>query len=149
MKRLLVLALCSASAFADSPPPVGLNSPVGKWKTIDDSSGKPRSLVEITEKDGILEGKIVKLFREPNEEQNPMCEECDGEKKGKPILGMQILSGLKKERQKWAGGRVLDPKNGKTYNCYVKLIEDGKKLEMRGYLGGITLLGRTQVWERQ
>jgi uncharacterized protein (DUF2147 family) len=128
---------------------VDMSSPVGKWKTIDDATGQPKSLVEIIEKDGMLEGKIVELFRAPTEDQNPLCKECEGDKKDQPIKGMVIMSALKKERQKWTGGKILDPKTGKVYNCYLKLVESGKKLEMRGFIGGISLLGRTQIWERQ
>lgn len=141
MKFVLPLLFLSLPAFADS-------SPLGKWRTIDDETGKPKSIVEITEKDGMLEGKILKLFRDPKEDQNPKCTECEGEKKGQPIIGMTILWGLKKERHKWTGGHVLDPKNGKVYHATVKVVDDGKKLEMRGFIGGISLLGRTQTWER-
>jgi uncharacterized protein (DUF2147 family) len=127
---------------------VAQNSIVGQWKTIDDETHKPKSIIEIFEKDGVYNGKIVKLFREPSEEQNPKCDKCSGDKKDQFILGMQNLNGLKKDSDtQWSGGEILDPKNGKTYSCKAELIEDGKKLKMRGFIG-ISLLGRTQVWER-
>jgi uncharacterized protein (DUF2147 family) len=127
---------------------VAQNSIVGQWKTIDDETHKPKSIIEIFEKDGVYNGKIVKLFREPTEDQNPKCDKCSGDKKDQLILGMQNLNGLKKDSDtRWSGGEILDPKNGKTYSCKAELIEDGKKLKMRGFIG-ISLLGRTQVWER-
>jgi uncharacterized protein (DUF2147 family) len=62
---------------------------------------------------------------------------------------MTILSGLKKDRDDvWAGGEILDPGNGKTYRCKVKLIDGGRKLEVRGFIG-VSLLGRTQTWIRE
>jgi uncharacterized protein (DUF2147 family) len=124
------------------------NSIVGQWKTIDDGTHKPKSIIEIFEQDGVYNGKIVKLFREPTEDQNPKCDKCTGDKKDQLIIGMQNLNGLKKDSDtEWSGGEILDPKNGKTYSCKAELIDGGKKLKMRGYIG-ISLLGRTQVWER-
>ena len=125
------------------------NSIAGRWKTIDDETGKPKSIVVITEADGVITGKIERLFREPTEDQNPKCDKCSGDKKDQLIIGMQILSGLKKDRDtKWSGGEILDPKNGKTYSCKVEIIENGEKLKLRGFIG-VSLLGRTQVWQRE
>ena len=73
---------------------------------------------------------------------------CDGDRKGKPVNGMTILWGLKKDGDSWANGKILDPHNGKVYSAKMKLVEGGRKLEVRGFLG-VSLLGRTQVWERQ
>lgn len=140
---ILALVLISNTSWAMA----SLDSPLGKWKTIDDVTKKPKSIVEITEKDGMLEGKILKLFREPTEEQNPKCDKCSGERKDKPIIGMNILWNLKKEGSKWSDGSILDPKNGSRYNSTIKVVDSGKKLDVRGYIG-ISLLGRTQTWER-
>ncbi len=124
-------------------------SPAGKWKSIDDETNKPKSIIEIFEKDGQLYGKIEKLFRKSDEDQNPKCDKCSGAQKDQLIIGMQILSGLKKDSDiKWSGGEIIDPNNGKTYSCKVTLTEDGKKLEVRGFIG-FSLLGRTQVWDRE
>tara|TARA_B110001454_G_C12723308_1_gene436516 strand:+ start:58056 stop:58517 length:462 start_codon:yes stop_codon:yes gene_type:complete len=142
-KSVLVLSFLASAAFANSA------TAVGTWKTIDDETGNVKSLVEITEADGQLTGKVVKLFRKPEEDQDPKCDKCSGDKKDKPIMGLQILWGLKKDGDnKWSGGEIMDPKKGKTYSCKMELSEDGKKLKVRGFLG-ISLLGRTQTWERQ
>lgn len=138
----LLTACFSLSVWAQS-------TPVGKWKTIDDETKQPKSIVEIFEKDGVLYGRIDKLFRNADEDQNPKCDKCSGDKKDQLILGMQILNGLKKDSDtKWEDGEILDPKNGKTYSCKVELVEDGKKLKVRGFIG-FSLLGRTQMWERE
>ena len=139
---LIAAVLAAPAAWAQN------NSPVGLWKTIDDSTGKPRSLVRITENNGVVSGKIEKLIREPSEDQNPVCDKCDGELKGKPVLGMTILNGLQKDGDSYSGGTVLDPHNGKTYKAKITLKDDGKKLEMRGYIGA-PLFGRTQTWIRE
>ncbi|MGZ3773400.1 MAG: DUF2147 domain-containing protein [Pseudobdellovibrionaceae bacterium] len=125
-----------------------LNTPVGKWKTIDDETKQTKSIVEISENKGQLSGKIVKLFRKPDEDQNPKCDKCTGDKKDKPILDMEILEGMTQDGDVWSGGHILDPKNGKTYKCKIKVVEGGKKLEVRGFIG-FSLIGRTQVWERE
>jgi len=125
------------------------SSPAGTWKTIDDETGKIKSIVEIwVGSDGKLYGKIIKLFKEPHEDQDPVCDKCSGDKKDQKIIGMQIMWELEKESDtEWEDGQILDPKNGKTYGCEIEIIENGSKLRVRGYLG-FSLLGRTQTWLR-
>ena len=138
---LIALGLMSTLAAANE-------NPVGLWRTIDDKSGKEKSLVRVVESNGQLQITIEKLFREPGEEPNPLCDKCPGEKKNKPVIGMQIGSGLKKDGDVWSGGEILDPQNGKTYKCKVWLEDKGKKLNVRGFIG-VSVLGRTQVWVRE
>ena len=118
---------------------------VGLWKTIDDKTHKPKSVVKIYKKsDGKYYGKIVKLFPEPGDDPNPKCDKCSGSRHNKPILGMEILTGLKKVgKNDWDDGKILDPESGNVYD--VKMwLEDGK-LHVRGYIGW-SLIGRSQVW---
>ncbi|MFC1887325.1 DUF2147 domain-containing protein [Candidatus Cloacimonadota bacterium] len=122
-------------------------SPVGKWKTIDDETGEPKSIIEIWEENGMLYGRIEFLFLEPDEDPNPLCDKCTGELKDQPVLGMVILKDLKQSGQQWKGGTILDPDNGKTYKCKIEVIEEGKRLKVRGFIG-VSLLGRTQYWEK-
>jgi uncharacterized protein (DUF2147 family) len=140
---LLLIALGLISTLA-----AATENPVGLWRTIDDKSGKEKSLVRVSESNGQLQITIEKLFREPGEEPNPLCDKCPGEKKNKPVIGMQIGSGLKKDGDVWSGGEILDPQNGKTYKCKVWLEDKGKKLNVRGFIG-VSVLGRTQVWVRE
>jgi uncharacterized protein (DUF2147 family) len=140
---LLLIALGLISTLA-----AATENPVGLWRTIDDKSGKEKSLVRVSEANGQLQITVEKLFREPGEEPNPLCDKCPGEKKNKPVIGMQIGSGLKKDGDVWSGGEILDPQNGKTYKCKVWLEDKGKKLNVRGFIG-VSVLGRTQVWVRE
>ena len=112
----------------------------GKWKTIDDETNKPKSIVEIYEQDGKAYGKILKLFREPGEEQDPVCDECTDERKGEKVIGMTIIREMEKDGDEWEDGDILDPKNGKVYDC--KLWREGDKLMVRGY---IAFFFRTQT----
>lgn len=137
-----------AAAFLMSPAFADNTSPVGLWQNIDDDTGKPKALIRITEANGVLQGQIEKLFREPSEEQAPKCEKCSDARKDKPVIGMVILTGLKKDGNSYAGGEILDPNNGKVYKSKLELTEGGKKLKMRGYIG-MPMLGRTQTWVRQ
>lgn len=117
----------------------------GKWKTIDDKTGKDKSYVEISHtKSGRLQGKVIKILT-PGKE-NARCEDCKGENKDKPIIGMTILWNMNKSGDGWDDGRILDPNNGKEYSCKMRL-KDKNTLEVRGFLG-ISLLGRTQIWHR-
>ena len=148
MKRLFTIVvigvMCLATGsvgFADSASPVGL------WKTIDDETGEVKSLVRISEEGGSLVGTIDKLFPKPGKDPNPVCDKCEGDKKDKPILGMVILWGLTQQGEEWSGGSILDPKNGKTYKCKVRVEGTGGTLTVRGYIG-FSLLGRSQTWIR-
>ncbi len=117
----------------------------GYWKTIDDKTHKPKSVVHIYKAhDGKYYGKIVKLFREPGEDPNPKCDKCPGDRRNKPIIGMVILTKLEKVGpNKWDHGRILDPGNGNIYDC--KMWLENGKLQVRGYIGW-SLIGRSQQW---
>ena len=114
----------------------------GKWKTIDDETGKAKSYVEITKKDGKYYGKVVQLLIKPAE---PNCSKCKDDRKGKPILGLEIIRGLVKDGDEFSGGTITDPKTGKTYKCTI--TRDGDKLNVRGYVG-LSAFGRTQTWHK-
>jgi uncharacterized protein (DUF2147 family) len=118
---------------------------VGKWKTIDDNSGEAKSIVEIYEKDGKFYGKVTKIFLNPNEDPDPVCDECDKDdpRYKKKIIGMEIIRGLKKDDDEFSGGDILDPENGKVYRCRL-WVEKGD-LMVRGYWGPFF---RTQTWKR-
>ncbi len=122
-------------------------TPVGLWKTIDDATGKARSHVRIEEINGELQGAVEKIFPFPGDDPENLCDKCKGERKNKPVVGMTILWGLKDEGGVWKGGEILDPDNGKTYRCKMTVSEDGRELDVRGYIG-ISLIGRTQTWLR-
>jgi len=138
MKKFLItltMVIASIAVFAQA------NDIVGKWTTIDDDTGKPKSIVEIFKKsDGKYYGKIVQLMQKPEHET---CVACKDDRKDKPLVGLEIIRGLKKDGKDFTGGTITDPKNGKTYKCTI--TRDGDKLNVRGYLG-FSLIGRTQTW---
>jgi len=144
----IVLVILGAVVNFSAHAQQTLNSPVGLWKNIDDVSGKPKALIRISENDGVLSGKIERLFRDPSQDQAPKCTKCEGANKDQPILGMVILVGLKKDGDEYDGGTILDPDNGKEYKSRLKLEDGGKKLNVRGYIG-ISWIGRSQVWVRE
>lgn len=145
MKRLLIVAAVAALASMSA---MAANSPVGLWKSIDDNTGKVRSLVRIKQVNGEYQGTIEKLFRTPDQDQNPKCDKCTDARKDKPIIGMTILTGLKADGDdEYVDGQIVDPENGKVYSSKVTVDEDGKKLELRGFIG-ISLIGRSQTWVR-
>ncbi len=121
-------------------------TPVGSWHTVDEKTGEPKSLIAITESNGVLSGHVDKLLRK-DVDQNEVCNECRDERKGKRMLGLEIIRGAKKADGKdvWEGGKILDPENGKEYTLRLTPIEGGKKLEVRG---SIAFFGRTQTWVR-
>lgn len=148
LKRSGALALALAAALMFSSAWADNASPVGLWKNVDDVSGKPRALIRVTESNGTLQGRIEKVFRAPSEDRNPKCEKCDGALKDAPVIGLVILSGLKKDGAEYSAGKILDPDNGKVYSSKIQLTDGGRKLNVRGYIG-VSMLGRSQIWERQ
>ena len=121
------------------------HSVFGRWRTIDDETGKATSVIEIFEKHNRIYGRIIELLN--SKAKNPKCEKCDAEDKNKPILGLIVLKGLKRDKDgSYSDGKILDPKHGKVYKCNLSL-ETRDKLKVRGFIG-INLLGRTQFWER-
>ena len=131
----LVFVLITVASFAQR------TSPIGKWQTVDDNTGKVKSTVEIYEKSGKLFGKVLELFDPPK--PDPVCEECDEDdpRHMKPIIGMELIRNMEKDDDKWEDGDILDPENGKVYRCKI-WVEEGK-LQVRGY---IAFLYRTQTW---
>ncbi len=121
-------------------------SPVGNWHTIDDKSKEVKSEIQITDNAGVLSGKVTKLLRK-DAKQDAVCDECTDDRKGKPMLGLEIIRGAKKAdgKEVWEEGKILDPENGKNYALRLTPIEGGKKLDVRGSIGPF---GRTQTWVR-
>lgn len=120
----------------------------GRWKTVDDETGRVKSIVEIGERDGEYFGQIVELFLLPDEDPNPRCTECDDDRKDQPALGMEILRDMVQDgsETEWEGGAICDPENGKVYDCEMWIeVEDPNTLYVRGY---ILFLFRTQEWHR-
>ena len=119
-------------------------SVIGKWRTIDDETGKPKSIVEIYKKDGKVYGKILELIN-PSE-PDPVCDKCEDERKDQKITGMEIIRGLEQDGDEWEDGTILDPKKGEVYDCKIWVDEDDpNKLQVRGY---VLFFFRTQTWER-
>ncbi|HZF86104.1 MAG TPA: DUF2147 domain-containing protein [Burkholderiaceae bacterium] len=142
MKRAvaaIVFVAASASALAQM-------SPVGLWRNVDDKTGEVKAEIRIAENGGALAGRIEKTLKK-DAKPDATCDECEGDRKGKPVTGLEIIRGGKKAEGKevWEGGKILDPENGKEYRASFTPIDGGKKLEVRGYLGPFW---RTQTWTR-
>jgi uncharacterized protein (DUF2147 family) len=141
-RRVALIALALAPFGAGSAPPA---SPAGLWTTFNDRTGRPEGVVRITEVDREFVGTVVEIRSAAD--PNPTCDRCEGDFKGKPILGMTILRGLHREGGSFVDGSILDPDDGRVYRCNATLLEGGRKLELRGYVG-LPYFGRTQTWVR-
>ncbi|MGV4414562.1 DUF2147 domain-containing protein [Chryseobacterium sp. T1] len=114
----------------------------GKWKTIDDESGKEKSYVEIFKKaDGKYYGKVIQLLIKP---EDPNCSKCKDDRKGKPIVGMEVIRGLSKDGNEFTGGTITNPKDGKSYKTEV--VRDGNTIKVKAIVFGIAV--KTQVWHK-
>jgi len=116
----------------------------GAWNSFDEETNRLESVIEVYEKNDQVFAKIIKITNLEN--QGATCINCSGERKNTPILGMNILTGLKKDGDEWSGGKILDPKNGKEYKCYIQLLDENT-LKIRGYIG-FSMFGRTAIWKR-
>ncbi len=139
--KIIGLSLLFFSTFALAASPAGL------WKSIDDKTGKPRSLIRISETHGIFSGVVEKGLLEGDTGEK-ICDKCTDERKDQKIIGMTIIKDIKQKNGSYEGGSILDPDNGKVYKCKMKLNEAGDKLEVRGFVG-FSLLGRSQTWVRE
>lgn len=148
MKTLFCASLLAFAAPAAGSALAQDVSPVGLWKNIDDATGKPKALIRITENNGEVRGQIEKLFLMPGDNPHPRCDKCQGTNKDQPVLGMVFMSGLRKNGDIYTGGEILDPDSGKVYRSKLTLVDGGKKVLVRGYVG-VPMLGRSQTWVRQ
>ena len=149
-KSTFLLATCALFGLAcvtySASEPNLEPTPLGRWKTVDDKTGKPRSIVRIYEQNGEFFGRVEQSLNP--ERAGRRCDKCTDERKDQLIVGMVIIRNLKKDRDEYAGGDILDPDNGKIYRCKLKVKEHGSVLSVRGYLGA-SLFGRSQTWSRE
>jgi uncharacterized protein (DUF2147 family) len=142
MKQALIAMILGASCL----PVLAQMSPVGLWRNVDDKTGEAKAEVRIVETGGALTGKIEKRLLK-DAKPDDVCGECSDDRKGAPLLGLEIIRGARKADGKdvWEGGKILDPENGRNYSLRLTPIDGGKKLEVRGAIGPF---GRTQTWTR-
>lgn len=126
-------------------------TPVGFWKQVSDQAGmqgQVRSIIKISQVNEQLIGTIVKTYTVNGIKPETYCKDCPDDFKNKPIIGLKILWGMQQvDSNSWEDGKILDPKSGNIYSCRLTLLNEGTQLKVRGYIG-ISLLGRTQVWQR-
>ena len=142
MKHALTAMILGAFAL----PVLAQMNPAGLWRSLDEKTGEAKAEIRIVDTGGALNGKIEKRLLK-DAKPGEVCDECSDDRKGAPLLGLEIIRGAKKVEGKdvWEGGKILDPENGRNYNLRMTPIEGGKKLEVRGAIGPF---GRTQTWTR-
>lgn len=135
----LVFSSLSSLAFAQDI--------TGTWKNIDDKTGSSKAILEIRqESNGTFTAKVIKITPRPGYTPKETCIKCPAPYTNKPILGMDVLTGLKYvEGLNFSGGKIIDPLSGNIYSMKAKLSPNGKRLNLRGYVG-ISALGRSQTW---
>lgn len=138
-KSILILLVTFSMAICANGQSV-----LGQWYSIDPDTGLNESVIEVYKKGGKVYGKIIEILKE--EDKDKTCIECTGKDKDQPIEGLIIIKGLSQDGEEWTDGKILDPKNGKLYKCYISL-ENENKLKLRGYIG-FSLIGRTEYWHR-
>ncbi|TYB73141.1 DUF2147 domain-containing protein [Bizionia gelidisalsuginis] len=132
---LIIALLTSLSSFSQDI--------FGKWKTIDDETGEAKSIVEIYKKNDYVFGKVVEILNK--DKRDAICDTCEGDEKGQPILGLEIIKNMEKSGQYYKEGTIFDPTKGKKYTCRLGLTDNKDVLQVRGY---IAFLYSTQYWER-
>lgn len=143
--RTCLLSVCGLFGTLYATDPSAGVTAVGRWRTVDDKTGQPRSIVRIYEEQGRLFGRIEQSLNP--ERAGRRCDKCTDERKDQPIVGMLIIRGLKQDGDEYTGGDILDPDNGKIYRCKLRLKDNKNMLAVRGYLG-TSLFGRSQEWTR-
>ncbi|WP_130802406.1 DUF2147 domain-containing protein [Acinetobacter ihumii] len=147
MRKLKLVAALMLSGFSSL---VFAQDISGIWQNIDDKTGSPKGLIEIRQDaNGAYIGKVIKITPRPGYTPKETCVNCPPPYTNKPILGMDVLTGLKHDKDlDYKNGKIIDPLSGKIYSMKAKLSPNGKRLQLRGYVG-VSALGRTQIWIRQ
>ena len=151
--RVLLAAIACVVALAVAPT-YGASeaalSPVGDWITPDPETGKPRSIVRIEAQGEVLIGRVIKGLS-GHDRPGSVCSLCVDDRKGQPLLGMDIIRDARKSESEselqWFG-EILDPSTGKSFKLRLRMVDDGKTLELRAYKGS-PMFGRTIEWQRQ
>lgn len=150
IRLLSVTSIATLSMLAHS---AALSPFEGVWRTVDDRLGYSNALVRIVAlPDGTLEGRIIKTLPRPDGKTAlNLCTKCTGTEKNKPITEVRLMWNLvpdPKNPNFIKDGRVLDPYSGRVYHGTVRLIGNGNRMLLRGYVG-ISVLGRSQIWLRE
>ena len=140
MRKIILAAALAAIAFSASAQ--DMNSPLGKWKTLDDKTDKPMTLTEVyMAKNGTMAAKIIENLGLP-----ATCTTCSGEHKDKPVVGMVTLWNLKEKNGVWSDGNGYKPSEDTKFKAKsIKLVDGGKKLEVTGCKA---IFCRTATWVR-
>jgi uncharacterized protein (DUF2147 family) len=149
LSPLKLMKVAAVVAVTADTVPVRATEPTaaGLWEQVDENSGKAESWFKISERGGVYEGNVVKIFSKPGEDENWVCNKCEGAEKGAPVLGLTLIKAMQRNGLSYEHGTIMDPRDGSVYRALMKLSPDGQKLEVRGYLG-ISLFGRSQTWNR-
>lgn len=151
MKFWSVKLLIAAAIITTGAPVLAAAEPsaVGLWEQVDEKSGKAESWFRITEKNGVYQGQIVKIFPKPGEDPDKkwICDKCEGDERNAPVLGLALIKGMQRKGLEYEDGTIMDPRDGTVYRALMRLSPDNKHLEVRGFLG-FALLGRSQIWNR-
>ena len=129
MRKMIpaLLLLGGSAAFAQQ-------TVAGVWRSIDDKTGEAKAEIRIVETAAGPSGRIEKLLKK-DAKPDSVCDKCEDDRKDRPIVGLEIIRGSK----------ILDPENGREYRLKLTPLEDGRKLEVRGFVGPFY---RNQVWVR-
>ncbi len=147
LQKLIVMGAVVLIGAAGLPLRAAEPTAAGLWEQVDENSGKAESWFKIIERNSVFEGTLVKIFFKPGEDENWVCSKCEGAEKGAPVLGLTLIKGMQRNGTSYENGTIMDPRDGAVYRALMQLSPDGRKLEVRGYLG-ISLFGRSQVWNR-
>jgi uncharacterized protein (DUF2147 family) len=142
--RTFVVLLCLSGLALRAAPADAAATPAGRWRTVDDKTGKAKAIIVLYEEKGLLFGRVETLV---DPDAVKICDKCSDERKGQAVTGMVVVRRMKKDGDEYTGGDILDPKNGSVYRCKMRLVDQGRKLSVRGYLG-FSVFGRSQTWIR-
>ena len=148
MAAAALLPLITLGRPVSADPTAGSLTPAGLWQAVDSDTKEPTGWFLITDHGGVYDGIIAKMFLKPGEDPNAICDQCKDDRHNQPWLGLQLIRGMKPEEDnKYGGGTILDPRDGKIYKATMKVTPDGQTLVLRGYIG-FELLGQNEYWTR-
>ena len=113
-------------------------TPVGTWRSVDDKTGAAKAQIVISDKGGVLTGRIEKVLKK-DADPKAVCDKCTDDRKDKPMVGLEIIRGARRDgdRAVWEDGKILDPESGRSYTLRLTPVEEGRRLQVRGSVFGI------------
>lgn len=149
VRRVALMGIVAGLAVGLAPCPASSadQTAAGVWEQVNEKTGEAQATITIAKSGPAYVGTITTIYPKPGHPTDPICVNCPGSLKNRPMKGLQIINDMQQSGLDYTGGTILDPESGSVYTANMQLSTDGRHLTVRGYVG-IPTFGRSQTWNR-